>query len=303
MAERYDTSKVVTGLDLRSRSYDARDFVRPGFALGTVGSLVAPGGSGKTFRATQDAVDIACGRNGIKQGAVLYLPAEDPLDELGVRLQAIIRAYQLTDAELADLDKNLIYWPLLGAAPDLVEQDKDGGLVLLKAICDIAQGRALRLIVFDTLRRFNFLDENNGGDMSRVLAVLEQIAKGLGCSCLFLHHVSKSAALQGQVSAQQSARGSSVLVDNIRYQEFLQGMTVEFAEKHGEADSAGNVPHSIGDERGRYVLWGVSKQNYGRPVPDQWLKKNEDGVLLPVEIGTVGQKGRKNGNGGSVRTV
>lgn len=293
---RYDTSNAVTGLDLRSRSYDVRDYVRPGFALGSVGSLVAPGGSGKTFKATQDAVDVACGRY-VKQGAVLYLPAEDPLDELGVRLQSIIKAYRLTDDELAALDRNLVFWPLLGTAPDLIEQDSEGGLVLLKAICEIAQNLpGLRLIVFDTLRRFSYLDENNGGDMSRVLSVLEQIAKGLGCSCLFLHHVSKSAALQGQVTTQQAARGSSVLVDNIRYQEYLQGMTVDYAEEHGEVvDAAGNVPHKIGDERGRYVLWGVSKQNYGRPVPDQWYRKNEDGVLLPVKIGRVG---RKNGNGG-----
>lgn len=288
---RYDTSKVFTGLDLRSHTYDTRDYVRPGFALGTVGSLVAAGGSGKTFKATQDAVAIACGRDSIKRGAVLYLPAEDPLDEIGVRLQSIIRAYQLTDDELTAIDKNLIFWPLLGAAPDLIEQDDEGGLVLLKSVCEIAEDLPnLRLIVFDTLRRFSYLDENNGGDMSRVLAVLEQMAKGLGCSCLFLHHVSKSSAIQGQVSAQQSARGSSVLVDNIRYQEFLQGMTQDYAEEHGEVDSAGNVPHKIGDERKRYVLWGVSKQNYGKPVADQWYKKNEDGVLLPVQIGRVGHR-------------
>lgn len=292
---RYDTSKVVTGLDLCAGKYDARDYIWPGFPVGMVGSLIAPGGSGKTYKATQSAVEIACGRGGLQKGAVLYLPAEDPLDELGARIQAIERVYQFTDDEYKDIDRNLIYWPLLGEAPDLLETDDDGGLVLLKAICDIADGRALRLIIFDTLRRFNYCDENNGGEMSRVLAVLEQIAKGLGCSCLFLHHTSKAAALQGQVSMQQAARGSSVLTDNIRYQEFLQGMTPEYAEKHGEVDSAGNVSHSIGDERGKYVLWGVSKQNYGRPVPEQWLKRNDEGVLLPVAIGEVGKRSSKGG--------
>lgn len=272
--------KTVTGFrELTARDYSSMDFVFPGFPLGCVGSLVSPGGTGKSFFALQRALEVAIGRD-LKRGGVLYLPAEDHPDEIGKRLQAISRAFELTPQEKDLAGENFILWPLLGEAPDLLEEQKEGR-PLLEAISSIASGRALdddplRLIIFDTLRRFSYADENDGGAMSKVLSAMETLCKRLSCSCIFLHHTSKSAALNGQVDTQQAARGSSVLTDNIRYQEFLRVMTKEEAEKLCEDG------YPVGEERKKYVEWGVSKQNYGQPVDNLWLKRNDDGVLLPV---------------------
>ena len=154
----------------------------------------------------------------------------------------------------------------------------------------------LGLIIFDTLRRFSYADENNGGDMARLMSTMEIICARCNCSCLFLHHTTKTAALAGLLDVQQASRGSSVLVDNIRYQEFLRIMTAEEANQKGI--KTGSCIDTIGEaNRKRFVCWGVSKQNYGAIVEDQWYQRNEDGVLIKVELVNVKKNGNGNGKG------
>lgn len=282
--DRYNTKTVEGFKKLHDANYEAMEFVKNGLVLGTVGSLVAAGGAGKSFKALQDGIAIATG-HGLKKGGVLYLPAEDPIDEIGKRLQAIAKAYKLTEQEQEEAEKNFKVWPLLGDSPDLLEKTEDSQ-PLVDAICNIAKtykNDPLRIIYFDTLRRFSYADENDGGQMTKVLASMELICKRAGCSCFFLHHASKAAALNGQMAMQQAARGSSVLSDNIRYQEYMCAMSEEQAEKLGEVVK-GKVSCAIGGERGRFVEWGVSKQNYGYPVESIWLKRDSSGVLMPVEL-------------------
>lgn len=287
--------------DLVDDSYENIDFTKPGFVHGTVGAIVAAGGVGKTFFALQTAIEIAGGmpavfttesgefcQQELKAGGVLYMYAEDPEVMIGQRVQSIANAYKTsgaTEEHQAKARKNLQLWPLIGYAPNILQRNKDGSRPLLTAIqraVDVKfKGIELRLIIFDTLRRFSFADENDGGQMSEVLSGFEKICMTLGCSCMFLHHTSKAAAISGQTSLQQAARGSSVLTDNIRYQEFLSPMSTDEANQYGEQQSGG----VIGEEnRQWYVRWGVSKQNYGRPVRDLWLKKSHFGVLMPVEL-------------------
>lgn len=286
--------------ELVDASYDHIDFTKPGFVQGTVGAIVAAGGVGKTFFALQTAFEIAGGiaaactteagelcTQELKSGGVLYMYAEDPEVMIGQRVQAIANAYSasITPEHTARARKHLKLWPLLGYAPDILKRNKNGSRPLItaikKAVDNFFQGIELRLIIFDTLRRFSFADENDGGQMAEVLAGFEKLCLELNCSCMFLHHTSKAAAISGQTSLQQAARGSSVLTDNIRYQEFLSPMSTDEANQYGEAGQAG----IIGEEnRQWYVRWGVSKQNYGKPVRDLWLKKSSCGVLMPVEL-------------------
>lgn len=277
--------------ELYDRNYTEAEFVRPGFRLGTVGSLVAAGGTGKTYYALQVGLDIACGLS-MTRGGVLYLPAEDPEEEVGQRVQTIANAWKLTDEQHAHCKNNFKVWPLIGESPDLMEIDEQTEKrPLVDAIVDIAaknftNGDRLRLVIFDTLRRFTFADENDSGAMSKFLASMEGICKRTGAACYFLHHASKSAVLNGKTQEQQAARGSSVLSDNIRYQEFLSPMDEATATEYGEIGEDGRPPIGvIGEEnRRQYVMWGVSKQNYGRPVPTQWYKRDENGVMEAISI-------------------
>lgn len=294
----YNLENVQGFRNLYDRDYDKAEWIRPGFRMGTVGSLVAAGGSSKTMYALQFAMDIAMGCE-VDKGGVLYLPAEDPVEEIGTRIQDIANSAPLSNENLADLEKNFKVWPMLGESPDITAIEEDGEKrPLVDAIIEAAKtnftGEPLRLVIFDTLRRFTYADENDSGQMSNALACMEIICNRTGASCYFLHHASKGAVLNGRAQEQQAARGSSVLTDNIRYQEFLCVMDRETAEKLGECEDGKPPKAAIGADRKSYVLWGVSKQNYGAPVLEQWYKRTETGVLCPVELAPFEKK--KNGN-------
>lgn len=145
-------------------------------------------------------------------------------------------------------------------------------LLLLDLTPLTTEGR--RLMVLDTLRRFHIEEENASGPMAQVIGRMEAIAADTGCSIVFLHHASKGAAMMGAGDQQQASRGSSVLVDNIRWQSYLSSMTSAEAEEWGVDD----------DQRRFFVRFGVSKANYGAPFADRWFRRHDGGVLKPAVL-------------------
>jgi RecA-family ATPase len=146
-----------------------------------------------------------------------------------------------------------------------------------------------RLLILDTLRRFHACEENDSGAMAKVIGRMEAIAARTGCSIVFLHHSSKSAAMGGQGDQQQASRGSSVLVDNIRWQGFLAGMGPDEVEQYGIEEGMRRI----------FVRFGVSKSNYGAPRDDRWYRRHEGGVLQPAVLERKGKnKGGRNGYSG-----
>lgn len=81
-------------------------------------------------------------------------------------------------------------------------------------------------------------------------------------------------ARQVMSQTQQASRGSSVLVDNIRWQSYLSSMTSAEAEEWGVDD----------DQRRFFVRFGVSKANYGAPFADRWFRRHDGGVLKPAVL-------------------
>jgi RecA-family ATPase len=251
------------------------NFVLPGFLQGTIGGLVSAGGVGKStltlLAACAVAVDVAGADllelNLSSHGPVVILAGEDPDDALHHRLHALGR--HLSPAQRAALAERLHIAPCMGLGVDLGNQD------WFEVIEEQAQDA--RLLVIDTLTRFHSLDENNASDAKKIMACMEGIAARTGCSILYLHHINKSAAVGGMADLQQAARGSSVFVDNARWLAFVAGMTKDEAELHGIDQ----------DDRGLYVRWGVSKQNYAAPMPDKWLRRLDGGVLRAIELRAV----------------
>jgi len=243
------------------------EFVLPGFVRATVGALVSPGGTGKSFWSLAAAVAISGGPKadltGLKpaEGRVLVLSKEDPIEVLSQRLHAMARVLPKS-VSYAGLD----YRSCIGMDIDVMAED------WFQVLLEAAKGA--RLVILDTLTRFHHLDENSAQDMGALLSQLERLAAASGASVLFLHHTSKSAVVNGQASLQQAARGSSVLVDNARWSAFLAVMT--------EAEArAFNVPAG---ERVDYVRWNISKQNYGAAIDDVWYRRGDGGVLQAVKL-------------------
>ena len=269
------------------------DFVLPGIISGTVGAIVSPGGAGKSMFALELAAykasgyDISgfCGDVQYPQGRVAFLAAEDPPESIEHRIHSIGQYIQqsITNEDECEILMELIserveIESLLGYQIAIEERD------WVQFIESMAIDRSI--LFLDTLRRFHRADENNSGAMAIILSILEGIAQRTHCAIVFLHHASKAAALNGQGDLQQASRGSSVLVDNVRWQAFVAGMSDKEAERK-------NVDVEM---RRFHVRAGVSKQNYGTPVADLWLRRVEGGVLVPGEYATSSmttKKGKK----------
>ncbi len=232
-------------------------FVLPGLVAGTVGAIVSPGGSGKSAAALQICAQVAGGPNlmGIEavEGHAIYLPGEDP--EVAVRHRLFALGEQCSPRHRETMAQNLIIQPLDGYEVNILSDQWH------RFFFEAATGR--QLLIIDTLRISHQLDENDSGAMSQVVGAMKRIAMQTGCAIVFLHHTSKSSAMNGQGAEQQASRGSSVLVDNIRWQAYMATMSAEEAKAWGVDD----------DQRRYFVQFGVSKQNYGAPFEPVWLRK------------------------------
>ena len=275
------------------------DFIWPGFLAGTVGALVAPGATGKSFWALEAAMSIACcvaggdlvGLAPAHTGRVVYLAGEDPPLALVRRIHAI--GQHLGHAAREAIAENLALEPIMGKRLNIMEKFQ------LRRIIEYSAGA--RLIVLDTLSRIHALDENSNGDMACLVAVLEQVAATTGASVLYLHHVSKGSAREGQTDQQQAARGASALIDNARWCGYVARMTEDEAKRLSDR---AHDRQPIGDERrGYFVRFGVSKQNYDATPLDRWYMRHAGGVLVPVELHEAsrneekGRDNRRRGNG------
>lgn len=246
------------------------DFVIPGLVAGTVGSIVAPGATGKSWLALQIAAHVAAGVDTlglgpVPQGGVLYLAAEDPREVLHARVHGL--AQVLTPAQRAALAEGLYMIPALGATGDLLDDGQTAAQIA-------GMGDGCRLIVIDTLSRWHSGDENARSDAARVMRALERICAATGAAVLFLHHTSKSAALEGNGDKQQASRGSSVFVDDARFVAALTTCT------EAEARDYGIEP----EMRGFFVKLTYAKCNYVAPQPALWLRKRDGGRLEPVQM-------------------
>ncbi|MFJ1337767.1 helicase RepA family protein [Pseudomonas caricapapayae] len=256
------------------------DFIWSGFLAGTVATLVSPGGIGKSFWALQAAMSIACSVAGgdlvglapARAGRVIYFAGEDPEVALVRRVHAI--GQHLNQEARESIAKNLTINPIMGKLTNVMDAQQRAGMI---EFCTDA-----RLIVLDTLSRIHSLDENSNGDMAYLVATLEHIAASTGAAVLYLHHVSKVSARDRQTDQQQAARGASALVDNARWCGYVTKMN------ENEAKQLSDQPFDrqpIGDDRrGSFVRFGVSKQNYDATPVDQWYRRHDGGVLVPVTL-------------------
>lgn len=241
------------------------DYVLPNMAAGTVGSIVSPGGAGKSMLALQLAAQIAGGPDllgigDLANGSATYLPAEDPTTAIHHRLHVLGTYLSPTQKQM--VAQNLLVEPLIGRCPDIMTSAWFGD------IRKVAEGK--RLLILDTLRRFHIEEENASAPMAQVIGRMEAIAAETDCSIVFLHHFNKGAVMMGAGDHQQA----SVLVDNIRWQAYLASMTPAEAEKLGVERN----------QRKYFVRFGVSKANYGDPFSECWFRRHDGGVLKPAVL-------------------
>ncbi len=244
------------------------DFVFGSMKAGTIGAIVAPGATGKSVFALQvlSAVSSGYDNTGVLKtktvGKCVYLSGEDTPDIINHRLYSLGQSLPVEVQKLMAENAQII--PVVGTTPDILNQAWQDIL--------IAYATGTRLLVIDTLRRFHSGDENDSGQMTRVIQALEHVAITTGCAIIFLHHTSKAALTAGS-GEQGASRGSSAITDNIRWQANLAVMSEPEAEKRGIAN----------EDRKSFVKFTVSKSNYGTPI-EAWLRRAEGGILTPAVV-------------------
>jgi hypothetical protein len=267
--------------------------------------LAASGGTGKSFWTLQAAFQVAtsgCCNFDLsgaemdagpdKIGSVLLVSLEDEAEDLTRRLHSIREHWIGHDEQSVWIDniaeeRLFDMLPLSGMGISLFDEQCEP-LPYIKAIETHAKTMVNpRLIVVDTLRRSHDGDENNNGQMSKVLRSFEKLARDIGCAVLLIHHESKSASGNAEAGA-GALRGASAIVDNARWVMRMQTMTRADGEERGLND----------DERKQWVRVTNEKSNYGPIQPEKWLIRVKGGVLTsksppPVQSATNTGGGRK----------
>lgn len=268
------------------------DQVLPGLLTGTVGSLVAPGGTGKSFYALQMAIAVADGgawgsdllelftENARRAGGdpVLYYGVEDPDIVIRHRLHAM--GQHIPQSRWETIGKNLKILDKRGEQLNICAPDGRD----LAELEYHAQGT--RLVILDTLSRMHHLDENKNGDMAFLLSCLERVATRTGAAVVFIHHTNKAAHRSRETDQQYASRGASVLIDNVRWSGVLKTMPEQKTQSANVywARADGGREAITSDNYRQYCSFQMTKQNYALLEGERWYRRGEGGVLLPCNI-------------------
>jgi RecA-family ATPase len=295
--------KKIIPLDIRaslSANAPVLDFVLPGLTAGSVGTVVGPGGVGKTMFLTQLGVAMATGSSVFDNplmprsapARVVLIAAEESSDILLIRLHAIKkwtdiqRQKSSTPTVAADndfaalLEKNLLLVPAAGQAVALVKNGET--TEFFEMLCKFCAGA--RLIIIDPLRRLHDGDENSSSAMTHIVQTLEALAKRTGAAVIAAHHVGKGAIFNDATELAAASRGSSALTDAVRWQVNLSGMTEKLAQKH-----------RLSGHYKSYACLDFAKTNYIAPEPTIWFERLEGGVLMHTILKGSSPATRKNG--------
>lgn len=250
------------------------EFVLPGLLPGSLGLIVAPGGTGKSQLALDIAVSKALGRpvaGGLFPAAppckVVVLAGEESDRLIAERLRPLVH---VDEQSAPCLYENLIIFPMAGESCLLLEHGKP-----TKLYHDLKSGaQGASLVIVDPVRRMHNGDENSSGEMADFVTAMERLAKSTGAAVVGLHHANRVSV--GDTASQNAARGSSALVDGSRWQINLSRMDEKTAERHMIAQA----------DRTSYLALDFAKTNYLPPRPRSWLMRGPDGqlssVMLPI---------------------
>jgi RecA-family ATPase len=203
-----------------------------------VAQRVAPGGTGKTTLTLWEAVHIVLGmplygKQIIASGWVLYITAEDPRERLVARLREICEAMELSEAQVAQVRRDLLFWDLT-AEPARLAMEKDGNILLTpmaERIVEAFKDDPPVLTEFDPTVSFGASEARvNDNEQALVLAA-RVIVKGLDCAVRYTHHTGKGNA-RDKTTDQYSGRGGSAMADGCRMVHVLQSW--EAKDKSGK---------------------------------------------------------------------
>lgn len=285
--------KLVKPLELKNMNLP-RDFVISGLKAGSVGAIIAPGGSGKSFLSIELAIAIITNTpfaNGVfdvpeSKGKVAMVFAEDDLSEIQFRQALILdNLFYISSNKISkqdcekEISENLEYYSADEYSPYLLKKTYQTieTTEWVDWIKTIANGK--RLLILDPLSSFFGLDENDSIAVNKLIVTLRKIARETNCAILLVHHTNKSSTLNEQGHLQGASRGSSALVDGLRWMINLCAATDDILAKHKIS----------AENKDDYKCLSVSKTNYGKKT-EPVLLVNMGGILIKYNANDINPK-------------
>ena len=242
-----------------------------------VATIIAAGGSGKSFLAMHIAASAASGSSLFgkflpsKPTKVVFISGEDDSSELQRRLHKVVNGMP---PNVKNAVSNNLHFIDLADVFELFTSKTLRGEIQITGfpnyLCELIKGELgedIGLVIIDPISRFRGGEENLASDTTRFVQSLQLIRDGLNTSVLTLHHVNKGANING--SSQNNARGSSAFIDGVRLVFELNSVSDgEFKKRYGDIP---NPP--------QLLTLPTVKTNYGRPIEPITLSRKEDGSL------------------------
>jgi len=191
-------------------------FGRPFLRRGVVGSLVAAGGTGKSFFILKFGMMLSAGGRwgpfaAPKALNILYISGEDDQVELDLRLWSIGNG---------DYPEKFHAASVVGRVGPLMELGQNGNpqkskwFTWLKKTIQVHDG--LDVLILDPMSRFYGLNENSNEAATSFVAMLESLSIEYGLNILFLHHVNKNSNTEVGLT-KNMGRGASAFNDGLRF--------------------------------------------------------------------------------------
>jgi RecA-family ATPase len=249
--------------------------VRDRIPLANVALLSGEGAVGKTILSLHLAIATVLGRDWAsampEPGPALVVACEDDADELHRRLDAIVRHYNVTFADLGDLHVA----SLAGKDALLATPRRDGLLAPTKLLARVQQAACdikPRLIVLDNSADVFGGNENDRAQVRQFIGILRSLAIAANAGVLLTSHPS----LTG-ISTGTGLSGSTAWNASVRSRLYFKRATTD---KDEEPDPNLRVLE-------------VMKNNYG-PVGETITLRWKDGLFLPTPtLGSLEKLARK----------
>jgi RecA-family ATPase len=250
------------------------------YQRGTVGTTVAPGGTGKTSLNMCEGVAMATGRNLLGEQPeerlrVWFHNGEDNMDELNRRLVAICKHYQIPQ-------EDLVGWFFMTTGDEVPLKVARGHAdlkiegPLIRCISAEIERNEIDVAILDPLVTLHDVSEQDNSKMDTVVRIFSGIASERDCHVELAQHTRKLSHGAEEFRG-DDARGASAVRDAVRAQRVLNQMSTRDAGEFSIDDA----------ERGLYFRIDKTKGNNSPPGKAVWRKFVNVVLLNGDEVGVV----------------
>ncbi len=173
----------------KNKNYIVEDFLFPG----SVTMVYSPPAQFKSLLLQYLALCVSNGKDWLnfktKKQPVLYLDGENSDQIIKERLEQIHKGMKLRRNKFP-------FYVIKGG--EMITQRKEVNLGFIVALERVIEERGIKVLIFDTLHRFAYYDENKSDDINLLYTkVFQPLVKEYGVSIIFLHHSKKDGGYRG----------------------------------------------------------------------------------------------------------